>query len=214
MIQPQATIFILSGRYNIIYKPVTNIFLKLELKQRLKLFKTLRLQKALQSPLRRNKIFMNGFLKSVLHRMKRNTKMIKIFSKKLKIKQRKYTATINKLLKCTGNIKKIWNVIKQQIGKSKIESTNLPLKFTINKVHVYNKPEIADGFNYFFRNIIQKLASQIPKSSEVIVIMNSKPLSLNGLKAAFFSLKINERSGADDISFNIIKKCFEVLCEP
>ena len=192
--------------------------------------------------------------------MKRNTKIIKIFSKKLKRKQRKYTAAKNKLLKCTGNIKKIWNVMKHKIGKSKIKSINLPLKFTINKAHVYNKTEIADGFNYFFRNISQKLASQIPKSSEtfetyinevnvimnskpllinelkdalfsftnisqklasqipksteVIVIMNSKPLSLNELKAAFFSLKINERSDADDISFNIIKKCFEVLCEP
>ena len=54
--------------------------------------------------------------------------------------------------------------MKAIIGKSKIKSTNLPSKLTINKVDVYNKPEIADAFNNFFTNIGQKLASQIPKS--------------------------------------------------
>ena len=128
----------------------------------------------------------------------------------------------NKLLKCTGDIKKTWNVMKDIIGKSKIKSTNLPRKLTINKVDVYNKPEIADAFNDFFTNIGQKLASQIPKSSKTFetymnkmnVIIDSKPLSINELKDAFFSLKINKSSGVDDVSFNIIKKCFGVLCEP
>ena len=44
--------------------------------------------------------------------------------------------------------------------------------------------------------------------------MNSKPLSINELKDAFFSLKINKISGIDDVSFNIIKKYLGVLCEP
>ena len=48
----------------------------------------------------------------------------------------------NKLLKCIGDIKKTWNVMKDIIGKSKIKSRNLPRKLTINKVDVYNKPEI------------------------------------------------------------------------
>ena len=76
---------------------MTNIFLKLELRKRLKLFKTLGLQMALQSPLRRNKGFMNDFLKSVLQRMNRNTKIIKIFSKQSKRKKRKYTTLTNYL---------------------------------------------------------------------------------------------------------------------
>ena len=41
--------------------------------------------------------------------------------------------------------------------------------------------------------------------------MNSKPFSINELKDTFFSLKINKSSGIDDVSFNIIKKCFGVL---
>ena len=94
--------------------------------------------------------------------------------------------------------------------KSKIKSTNIPRKLTINKVDVYNKPEIADAFNGFFTNIGQKLDFQIPKSSKTF---ESKPLSINELKDAFFSLKINKSSGVDDVSFNIIKKCFGVLLE-
>ena len=112
--------------------------------------------------------------------------------------------------------------MKDIIGKSKIKSINLPRKFTINKVDVYNKPETADAFHDFFINTGQKLARQIPKSSKTFetymdklnVIMDSKPLSLNELKDAFFWLKINKSPGVDDVSFNIIKKCFGVLCEP
>ena len=112
--------------------------------------------------------------------------------------------------------------MKDIIGKWKIKSTNLPPKLTINKVDVYNKPKIADTFNDFFTNIGQKLAGQIPKSSKafetyinkVNVMMDSKPLLINELKDAFFSLNINKSSGADDVSFSIIKNCFGVLCEP
>ena len=102
----------------------------------------------------------------------------------------------NKLLKCTGDIKKTWNALKDITGKPKIKSTNLPRKRTINKVDVYNKPEMADAFNDFFTNIGQKLAGQIPKSfktfgpyiNKVNVIMDSKPLLINELKDAFFLL--------------------------
>ena len=38
----------------------------------------------------------------------------------------------------------------------------------------------------------------------------SKPLLVNELKDAFFSLKLNKSSRVDDASFNIIKKCLGV----
>ena len=50
--------------------------------------------------------------------------------------------------------------------------------------------------------------------NRVNVIMDSKPLSINELKDAFLSLKINKRSGVDDVSFSIIENCLGVLCEP
>ena len=86
---------------------------------------------------------------------------------------------------------------------------------------VYNKPEIADAVNDFFINIGQKLTSQIPKPPKTFetyiyklnVTMDFEPLSINELKDTSFLLKINKSSGVDDVRFNIIKKCFGVLCK-
>ena len=82
---------------------------------------------------------MNGFLKSVLYRMNRNKKIIKIFLKELNKNQRKYTTPTSDL-NLLNILKKTGNVMKDIIGKSKIKSTNLPRKLTINKVDVYKKP--------------------------------------------------------------------------
>ena len=66
------------------------------------------------------------------------------------------------------------------------------------------------------------LASKIPNASKTFEtyinkpdsIMETKRLSMNELKDAFFSLKINKSPGYDDISFNVLKKYFSSLCEP
>ena len=104
--------------------------------------------------------------------------------------------------------------MKDIIGKSKLKSTNLSHNLTVNKVNVYNKPEITAVFNNFFTNIDQKLASKVPKSSKTFenhinklnVVIKSKPLSINELKYTFFKLKISKSLGVDDVSFDIIKK--------
>ena len=44
--------------------------------------------------------------------------------------------------------------------------------------------------------------------------METKQLSMNELKDAFFSLKINKSLGYDDTGFNVLRKCFSSLCEP
>ena len=44
--------------------------------------------------------------------------------------------------------------------------------------------------------------------------MEPNPFSINELNDAFFSLKINKRPGNDEISFNVVKKCFGELYDP
>ena len=44
--------------------------------------------------------------------------------------------------------------------------------------------------------------------------MNSKPLSINELKYAFFLPKINKSSSVDDISSNIIKNALGCFSNP
>ena len=74
---------------------------------------------------------MNSFLKSVLQRMNRNTKIIKIFSKQSKRKQRKYT-TLTNYLHVLEIIKK-HNIMKNIVGKSKKKFANLPRKLKLTK---------------------------------------------------------------------------------
>ena len=112
--------------------------------------------------------------------------------------------------------------MKELIGKMTLKSSNLPRKITVNKVDLIAQTKIVHEFNSFFTNICENLTSKIPITStpfEYFVnksdfVMETKPLSMNELKDAFYSLKSNKSSGNDDISYNVIKKCFGSLCEP
>ena len=108
------------------------------------------------------------------------------------------------------------------IGKTTLKSSNFPRKITVNKVDLFDQTKIACEFNSFFANIGKNPASKIPNAStpfEFFVnksdfFMETKLLSINELRDAFYSLKSNKRPGYDDITYNVIKKCFGTLCEP
>ena len=67
--------------------------------------------------------------------------------------------------------------------------------------------------NKLFTNIGTDLVNKIPNASKRFdsdttkgnTSMESQPLSINKLKDAFFSLKINKSSGHAGVSFNVIK---------
>ena len=108
------------------------------------------------------------------------------------------------------------------IGKMTLKSSNFPRKITVNKVDLFDQTKIACEFNSFFTNIGKNRPSKIPNAStpfEYFVnksdfFMETKQLLINELRDAFYSLKNNKRPGYDDISYNVIKKCFGTLCEP
>ena len=112
--------------------------------------------------------------------------------------------------------------MKELIGKIKLKSSNLPRRITVNDVDIFDERKIANEFNGFFTNIESKLASKIPNASTtfesylnyILLWKQSNSRWMNELKDAFFSLKINESPGYDDISFNVLKKYFSSLCEP
>ena len=103
-----------------------------------------------------------------------------------------------------------------------LKSSNLPRKITVNKVDLFDEIKIAHEFNPFFRHVGKSLASKIRNPSTPFeyfvnksdVVIETKPLSMNELKDAFYSLKSNKSPRYDDISYNVIKKCFNSLCEP
>ena len=184
--------------FDIFFKTYDKYFPKVRIKIKAKTIQNPWITKGITKSSKKKQKFYERFLKKRTPQNEQKYKNYKNLFETIKKKAKKIYY-FNKLLKCTGDIKQTWSVMKDIIGKSKIKSTNLPRKLTINKVNVYNRPEIAGAFNDFFTNIGQKLASQIPKSSKtfetymnkVNVIMDSKALSINELKDAFFSLKIN-----------------------
>ena len=115
-----------------------------------------------------------------------------------------------------------WVVIKELIGKMTLKSSNLSRKVTVNEVDLFDQKKWAHEFNSFFTNIGKNLASKIPNAStpfkyfgnKADFVMETKPLSMNELKDAFYSLKSNKSPGYDNISYNVIKKCLGSLCEP
>ena len=88
----------------------------------------------------------------------------------------------------------------------------------MNDVDILDELKIANEFNTFFTSIGSKFASKIPNAWTIFEpyinkpdsIMETKQLSINELKDAFFSLKINKSPGYGDISFNVLEKCFRV----
>ena len=121
------------------------------------------------------------------------------------------------ILKYKNNIKKTWQVIKEAIGKEKYKQQNLPKKILVDKISITETESIAESFNKYFTQIGPKLAKDIGTSTKSFneyikkhdTTQPEKVISVNELKDAFFSLKINKSAGYDDISFNVVKNALE-----
>ena len=81
---------------------------------------------------------------------------------------------------------------------------------------------IAEKFNKCFTEIAPNLAKDSDPSSvtfdNYLKTFNANQpelnLTVNELKDAYFSLKLNKSPGYDEISFNVIKTCFGYLHKP
>ena len=89
--------------FHIFFKTYDKYFSKVKIKIKAKTNQNPWITKGIRKSSKKKQKFMKGFLKSVLHRMNSIRKIISIFLKQSKRKQR-YNS--NKLLKCTGDIKK------------------------------------------------------------------------------------------------------------
>lgn len=81
------------------------------------------------------------------------------------------------------------------------------------KLTYFDQKKVGTELNQLFANISPKLAKQSKNtfesySDKIYVIMQHKSVSINDLKDVFFSLKLNKTPEYDEISFNIINKCF------
>ena len=113
-------------------------------------------------------------------------------------------------------------MIKEVIGKEKIQQQNFPQKICIGNKEITDLKTIAEKFNKFFTEIGPNLVKDIDPSSvtfdNYLKTFNANQpehnLTVNELKDAFFSLKLNKSPGYDEISFNVIKTYFGSLHKP
>ena len=125
---------------------------------------------------------------------------------KKKAKEKYYSKKVSKY---KHDATKRRNIMKELVAKIFRKSSNL------------GEHKIANGFNVFFINMGSILGNKIPNAAvtfesyiiKLDSIMETKQLSINELKNASFSLKINKNPSYDGISFRFLKKCFSSLCE-
>ena len=102
-----------------------------------------------------------------------------------------------------------------------MNKSSLPQKIVVKKTDIFDQKKIEIEFNQLFANAGPILAQQISESENTFeiylvktsAIMQHKSVSINELRDPFFSLKLNRSPGYDEISFNVIKKCFSELCK-
>ena len=120
------------------------------------------------------------------------------------------------------NIKKTWSVIKEAIGKEKIQQQNFPKKNCIGNKEITDLKIVAEKFNRFFTEIGPNLLKDTNISSVTFDIYlktfnANQPghnLTVNELKDALIFLKLYKSPGYNEISFNVIKTCFGSLRKP
>ena len=72
-----------------------------------------------------------------------------------------------KILSFKGDAKKTWKIMKDPIGKAKMNKSSLPRKIRVKKTDIFDQEKIATEFNRFFVNVGPMLAKQIPKSKNI-----------------------------------------------
>ena len=127
-----------------------------------------------------------------------------------------------KILSFTVDAKKTWKTMKDLIRKAKMNRSLLQKRIRVKKTEIFYQKKIVTEFNRFFANVGPTLAKQIPESENTFesylvktsATMQHESVVINELRDAFFSFKLNKSPGYDEISFNVVKKCFSELCEP
>ena len=105
-----------------------------------------------------------------------------------------------KILSFYSDEKKTWKNMKDLIGKAKMSKSYLPQKIGVKKTNISDQEKIATEFNQSFANVGPIIAKQIPESENTLAsylvktsaTVQHKSVSINELRDAFFSLKLNK----------------------
>ena len=150
----------------------------------------------IKSSKRKQKLYLK-FLRSKTYKNEKRYKNYKNTFERIKQRSKKnHFASL--LLKHQNDAKKVWQTMKEAIGKTKIKVNNFPRKIKIDNQEIYEPAVIADSFNTYFTNIGSNLAAKIPHSEkhfteyldQAEVEITEKELTFEEFESAFKTLKI------------------------
>ena len=185
---------------------------------------------------RRNKWITNGIRRScqkmktlnLISKQTTDIKFIEYFKNYKKIyrkviKQAKSSYYDNLINKADNKTKMAWNLIKQETNMSNKASGNIELKTENNQI--CNDPHaIAEIFNSFFNNVVDKLLNARPNAAMFI----DEPHPIPHVSNSFFltptdpyeiiaivkKFKNRSSAGPDEIPEFVIKRCIHAIATP
>ena len=121
-----------------------------------------------------------------------------------------------------NDIRNIWKIMKEIIGKKKCNNETLPKHLIVDEIEIQDAKSIAEKFNEFFVNIEPNLGNKIPQSDLTFesylptanTTLNETVLSEDEFEEAFKSLKRNKAPGHDGLDVNIITSVYELIKRP
>jgi len=123
----------------------------------------------------------------------------------------------NNYISSTKNKSKAaWQIINKELGKSFINNKNIELKWGKSKIS--NPRAIAEIFNSYFAEIVEKLTDQNSGTHTTYNMINLKintcpqtmfinPVSENEVEKVVKKLKVKCSPGFDGVTDSIVKKC-------
>ena len=118
-----------------------------------------------------------------------------------------------------NDIKNTLKILKDVIGKTKINEHRLPKKIALENKEKANQKTIAETFNEFYVNVGPNLTSKISKNNndyksylpDITALFDEQDLTEQELKEAVASLKPNKSLGCESIHVNVNKAIHEEL---
>ena len=123
------------------------------------------------------------------------------------------------LKQCENDMKRIWQLMKEITGKSKLNSNRFPKSINVNGNTIKENSHIAEEFNKYFTNVGPDLASKTQNTSKTFADflfpvgknMECRDVTFEEFEKTFKSVKYNKAAGHDYVDSNAIIKVYDEI---
>jgi hypothetical protein len=112
-----------------------------------------------------------------------------------------------------------WKIINRSMGKSEMKKENIKIKICPEQPECEDPMLVGKAFNEYYTSIASKLIGTVDakgttKENPCKFSMFLDPVTENDVILAFSKLKSKKCSGHDNVTDDIVKKCYQPLIQP